>query len=500
MGASGGMKGSYGSMENIPGDVSGLREDVVNFLRAQAGGGNAAEAEFERIYGRDRMAYQETLLKQGLGVGDINAAMAKYDQAKEAKKQAFLQANPQGTYGKIFPTAQQATAGSSARVDLGSFDKPVGTTIGPIGQANYDPITAGQAAKGDPVAVANVAQLQRDKQFDPLVNMIIGKASGGNMAGQATAGQAASTLGMVQSIDQIVNSVSGGTHFKDNVMNPYRDMFKQTRNEGLAAARESSGNLTGSGFANILGTTVNRSMAEENKALSDVLTQLANIELQRQQEVADREQGRLVSNAGFTTQANMGNAANLTQANISGTNALSGLAELFSRESMDSAKRADTVSMFNSGESNKALLDFLGRTDNMAQFNTNQTNSSRTQQAIQNAQAETQRAIEQGRISSNEAQNYFNQMVAMRIKQGELDLNNNQFNTGESNKVGMFNAQSQNTAALQGADNFLRLLLGMTTTGVGAASPTYKPGIWDSFAQILPFLGTAVGSYYGARK
>ncbi len=495
MGASGGMKGSYGTQQNVPTDVTGLRDDIVNFLRAQAGGGNPAESEFERMWARDRTAYGETLLKQGLGTADIIKGLANYDQGKDAKKQAFLQSNPQGSYGKIFPTAGSATAGTSAGVDLGSFDKPVSTTIGPVGKASYDPITAGAAAKGDPVAVARTAQLQRGGQFDNIINMIIGKASGGNMAGNATAGQANSTVGMVQSMDELGNSF-----FKDNVMTPYRDMFAQTRAEGLAAAKEASGNLTGSGFANNLGTTVNRSIAEENKTLSDILTQLGQFEVGRQQQVAEREQNRLVSNAGFTTQANIANAGNITQSNIAGASNLSALADLFSRESMDSAKRADTVSMFNTGEQNKSLLDFLQRSDSMGQFNTNQVNSSRTQQAIQNAQAETQRAVEQGRISSNEAQNYFNQMVALRIKQGELDLNNNQFNVGEGNKVSMFNTQSANTAAMQGADNFLRLLLGMGTTGVGASDTTYKPGGWDAFAQILPFIGTAVGSYYGAKR
>lgn len=49
---------------------------------------------------------------------------------------------------------------------------------------------------------------------------------------------------------------------------PFQAMFRQNRAEGLAQAKESAGNLTGSGFGNILGAAAGRSIAEENSFLA----------------------------------------------------------------------------------------------------------------------------------------------------------------------------------------------------------------------------------------
>jgi len=48
-------------------------------------------------------------------------------------------------------------------------------------------------------------------------------------------------------------------------------MFAENRNQALAQAKEQSGNLTGSGFANALGTTTNRSLVEEDMLLAQML-------------------------------------------------------------------------------------------------------------------------------------------------------------------------------------------------------------------------------------
>jgi len=497
MGA-GGMKGQEGTINTMPEDVTGLRGDVISWLQQASGGnpGAAAEASFEKMFAKERLDYLAQLQKNGVTGPALLQAGAQFDSNKATRKEAYVKQNPGGSFGAInaqaAPMYNPAASGGST---IGNLPQAPKTNLGPASLSSFDPISAGAAAKGDPVSMGKTSGLQRDKNFDGIIDMIVGRSKGGNMAGQATAGQAASTVGMVQSMDQLGNSF-----FKENVMTPYRDMFAQTRKEGLAAANEASGNLTGSGFANNLGTTVNRSIGEENAALSGILTQLGQFEVGRQQQVAEREQGRLLGNAGFTTQAEIANAGNRTTANLAGTQNLAQLAALFSGESMDAAKRADGMSMFNAGESNKALMDFLGRSDTMSQFNTNQVNTSKTQQSIRNAELATQQAIEQGRITSAEATNYYNQQLQLNTKQAELDQNNNQFNAGETNKAGMFNTQNQTNVNQQNAQNFLQLLLGMSTTGVGPNQPSYKPGGWDAISQILPFIGTVVGSYYGAKK
>lgn len=56
----------------------------------------------------------------------------------------------------------------------------------------------------------------------------------------------------------------------------YGPMFAQHRAEALAAAKESAGNLTGSGFANVLGAAAGRSAYDENAFLANLQQQSAD--------------------------------------------------------------------------------------------------------------------------------------------------------------------------------------------------------------------------------
>lgn len=56
----------------------------------------------------------------------------------------------------------------------------------------------------------------------------------------------------------------------------YGPAFAQRRAEALAAAKESAGNLTGSGFGNVLGVAAGRSALEENAFLANLQQQSAD--------------------------------------------------------------------------------------------------------------------------------------------------------------------------------------------------------------------------------
>lgn len=56
-------------------------------------------------------------------------------------------------------------------------------------------------------------------------------------------------------------------------LTPFREAFAKTRAGTLAQAKESAGNLTGSGFANIMGTAAGRSAYEENAFLAQLMEQ-----------------------------------------------------------------------------------------------------------------------------------------------------------------------------------------------------------------------------------
>lgn len=62
----------------------------------------------------------------------------------------------------------------------------------------------------------------------------------------------------------------------ESVLAPYRELFSANREAGIAQAKESAGNLTGSGYNNILGDSLRQTLAGENVTL-------ANLGLQQQQ-------------------------------------------------------------------------------------------------------------------------------------------------------------------------------------------------------------------------
>lgn len=82
-----------------------------------------------------------------------------------------------------------------------------------------------------------------------------------------------------QSVDQLGGENSA---FFKNMMQQLAPAFNQRRAEGLAAAKEASGNLTGSGYANALGSSINRSLGEEQATLADYATRGLQTEVQRQ--------------------------------------------------------------------------------------------------------------------------------------------------------------------------------------------------------------------------
>lgn len=71
--------------------------------------------------------------------------------------------------------------------------------------------------------------------------------------------------------------------FYDNILKPYTDLFAAQRSAGLADAKEAAGNLTGSGYNNILGQSAAGSIANEQALTAQTLMGLRQQEIQRQQ-------------------------------------------------------------------------------------------------------------------------------------------------------------------------------------------------------------------------
>lgn len=72
--------------------------------------------------------------------------------------------------------------------------------------------------------------------------------------------------------------------FYNNILGPYNDLFASQRSSALAQAKESAGNLTGSGYNNILGQATAESLAQQQALSAQTLLGLRAQELQRQQD------------------------------------------------------------------------------------------------------------------------------------------------------------------------------------------------------------------------
>lgn len=109
-----------------------------------------------------------------------------------------------------------------------------------------------------------------------------------------------------QSVDQL-----GGvkSDFFRNVMSQLAPAFAQRRAEGLAAAREAAGNLTGTGRSNFLGGAINRSLGEEQATLANYATQGLQTEVGRQQGDAARALEAARANQGVAFQTGAANQA-----------------------------------------------------------------------------------------------------------------------------------------------------------------------------------------------
>jgi hypothetical protein len=93
-------------------------------------------------------------------------------------------------------------------------------------------------------------------------------------------------------LQQGFNGVLGGAQpqpqdtafFYENILKPYTDLFAAQRQNALGQAKESAGNLTGSGYNNILGSATAESLAQEQAFGAQTMLGLRQQELQRQQD------------------------------------------------------------------------------------------------------------------------------------------------------------------------------------------------------------------------
>jgi hypothetical protein len=177
----------------------------------------------------------------------------------------------------------------------------LGNNLGQVfGQTADDPsrVNAGYAGNVDPMMLTQQFGLGGDYDIRSLLSQFGGGGGGGGTGG-----------GSGINIDSVDTLGGENSAFFKNMMAQFSPAFAQRRAEALAAAKESSGNLTGSGFANALGTTVNRSLGDEQERLANVGMEGIKMELGRQGQLAELANSRAMSGASGAV-AHQGNLMN----------------------------------------------------------------------------------------------------------------------------------------------------------------------------------------------
>lgn len=286
----------------------------------------------------------------------------------------------------------------------------------------------GQPIQGPPpTSIAGLpgldaAQINVDPQWQSIIDQIRGSAGGDASAMGGGSGGDGGVSGAgtdLMSIDQIgKNMTDPNSYFSTQVLPNLNNLFNQSNSLTAASAKESAGNLTGSGFANTLGTALNRNNAQQQQTLSSTIQGLVGQQASQNQFGAGLANQRNISSAQLAQSAN----ALAQQARASG--------------------RADLMGIANS--------------------------------MMQKAQSQAQ--IEQGANSQ-----YF---------QAGVDRNTNQAGMDQQRMMAQFAAATG--MSQQAAANFLALLQGQSTAGVGPSTVTQTPG-WTS---MIPGIATAAATAY----
>ena len=181
-----------------------------------------------------------------------------------------------------------------------------------------------------------------------------------------------------QSADEIARAVTGGNSmFTNNILPIYNDLFNTQNALAAATAKEQAGNLTGSGFANTLGTALNRNTSQQQALLADTLNNLVAQELNRQVGGAQLASTRNLAQAqgeltASITSAQLAQAARQLeqQARVSGRADMLQMAQILNQRAIQQANMeqqaaltnagfAQQADIFNAGEENTANSQYF---------------------------------------------------------------------------------------------------------------------------------------------
>ena len=298
--------------------------------------------------------------------------------------------------------------------------------------------------------------------------------------------------GLTEGQQSVSDLAMGG--FMDKFMQQYSPLFEQQRQQALAAAKEASGNLTGSGFANALGNSTAQTLAQQQAQLGQLAQFGIGQEVGRQSNLAGLQNSRNLADASNSLQASMANAGNRLQ----GASAAGQLSNQANQQMIQALEASGQIELAN-------LVREQGRLTNNAQTGADVALQNRTitsNEQGRNAANDLSRLTTLAGLQQNDAQsqagrdqqtNLFNASegnsrdLAMAQLQQALGLGNRQLSAQENQFLAnllqnnnQFNASQANDVNNANAQRIAGLLGNMTTAGVGVPNLTQQPSFMDS--------------------
>lgn len=431
-----------------------------------------------------------------------------------------------GTIGNVdAPTAAQlGNASLFGGTRLGDAAQYGGASVGAYDQAQAAQL--GGVPMFDPAQISQFYTAQAPQLGDvPQVARTFVRGPGG-----VDIAQIDGVLG-TQSADQLANSP-----FLSNLLGAYHDQFAQNRDLALAQAKEASGNLTGSGYANALGTAVNRSLADENAQMAQIAQQQIVQEQQRQLSEQGTAAGLATAQGNLTQGANnliaqLMAQRNLQQGDIDAQRALQN-AQLQGQYGLTDAQMQQQIALANAqsgnetarlnaqlaqqgGLANQSLAGQYGLQQGSFNQATNLFNAGNSfNAALQNAQFDQQAGLSNRDALNNFLlqQGSFNQQAGLSnqsalnqfmIQQGLFNQQANLQGSEQAQQraiqqaqlaqqLGLTNAGYANDAGNANSQRLMQLLLGLNTSGITSPQMVNEKGLIGNAAGAIGAIGGAL--------
>lgn len=469
------MGGSTKVIDTTPQQTQKLRGGVVDWLMTPSQGqgqlaGRGAAAQGGRQmqpFGGDNNVLYNSDAERGFSAGGpqpqggMPQGFAEWQRGYQAQEPQMSGGYPGQAYagpqsvipgmggGSPYDRMFANDPGAIPRTEVNRVGDVAGIDRGGIRDVNAGNVSF------DPSQIGRINPNQIQQVGDASQNIDIRR----NMIGNVTPGQL-NNVG-TQSVDQLGGANSA---FFRNMMAQLQPAFDEQRSSALAAAKEGAGNLSGSGYANYVGSALNRSLGDEQARLADYATQGLGMEVNRQLGVAG-----------------LNNTSNIArfQGDLDAQRANQGMDSTFINQMLQRGQLGLQGQMANQDAGLRALLANQGADIESGRL------------GLQAGGMNQDANLRAGMANQGMDANWMSQEMQRRFGNQSAGINQNQFQGQMDQQRLMQEYQTRAQMGDANAQRFLQMLMAQSTAGVTPSTVQQSGGIGS-------FLGTALGGVAGS--